>query len=156
MIWQPKGTILCEIWIMLSCYVYHQSQISPRIASLWYRYTPPCVLQFTVCPIDYSDVIMTAMASKITGVSIVFWIVFSRCRWKKISKLRVTGLCEGNPPVIGGFASQRASKAENVSIWWRHHIYMSITQWAPWIKSNHSLAQRDGYSSCCWLKIIIK
>ena len=34
-----------------------------------------------------------------------------RCRWEKISKLRVTGLCEGNPPVNVGFPSQRASKA---------------------------------------------
>ena len=34
------------------------------------------------------------------------------------SKLRVTGLCEGNPPVTGGFPSQTASNAENVSIWW--------------------------------------
>ena len=28
----------------------------------------------------------------------------------------------GNPPVTGGFPSQRASIAENVSIWWRHHV----------------------------------
>ena len=41
-----------------------------------------------------------------------------RLRSKKTSKLCVTGLCEGNPPVIGGFPSQRASYAENVSIWW--------------------------------------
>ena len=41
---------------------------------------------------------------------------------KKTLKLGVTGLCEGNPPVAGGFLSQRASDAENVSIWWRHHI----------------------------------
>ena len=47
--------------------------------------------------------------------------VYFRGRSKKISKLRVTGLYEGNPPVTGGFPSQRASKAENVSIWWRHH-----------------------------------
>ena len=40
---------------------------------------------------------------------------------KKTPKLRVTGLCEGNPPVTGGFLSQRVSYAENVSIWWRHH-----------------------------------
>ena len=36
-------------------------------------------------------------------------------------------LCEGNPPVNGtpvngGFPSQRFSKAENVSIWWRHNV----------------------------------
>ena len=44
-----------------------------------------------------------------------------RRRSKKISKPRVPGLCEGNPPVTGGFPSQRASNAENVFIWWRHH-----------------------------------
>ena len=38
---------------------------------------------------------------------------------KKTPKLRITGLCEGNPPVTGGFPPQRAS---NVSIWWRHHV----------------------------------
>ena len=42
-------------------------------------------------------------------------------RSKKTSNLGVTGLCEGNPPVTGGFPSQRASNAENVSIWWRHN-----------------------------------
>ena len=41
---------------------------------------------------------------------------------KKIWKLRVTGLCEGNWSVTGDFPSQRASDAENVSIWWRHHV----------------------------------
>ena len=45
----------------------------------------------------------------------------SRRRSKKTSKLRVTGLCDGNPWVIGGFPTQRASDAEKTSIWWRHH-----------------------------------
>ena len=42
-------------------------------------------------------------------------------RSKKTSKLRVTGLCVGNSPVPGEFPTQRASNAENVSIWWHHH-----------------------------------
>ena len=42
-------------------------------------------------------------------------------RSKKASKLYVTGLCEGNSPVTGEFPAQRASNAENVFIWWRHH-----------------------------------
>ena len=40
---------------------------------------------------------------------------------KNTSKLRVTALCEGNPPVTGGFPSQMASSAENVLIWWRRN-----------------------------------
>ena len=46
-----------------------------------------------------------------------------RRRSKKTSQLRVTGLCVGNSPVTGEFPSQRASNAENVSIWWRHHEF---------------------------------
>ena len=42
-------------------------------------------------------------------------------RRSKTSKLRVTCLSEGNSPVTGEFSAQRASIAENVSIWWRHH-----------------------------------
>ena len=44
-----------------------------------------------------------------------------RRKSKKTIKLCVTGLCEGNSPVTGEFLAQRASKAENVSFWWRHH-----------------------------------
>ena len=44
-----------------------------------------------------------------------------RRRSKKTSKLSVTGLCVGNSPVTGEFPAQRASDAENVSMWWHHH-----------------------------------
>ena len=44
----------------------------------------------------YNDVIMSTMASQITSLTIVYSTVYSRCRLKKTSKLRVTGLCEGN------------------------------------------------------------
>ena len=46
-----------------------------------------------------------------------------RRRSKKTSKLRVTGYCGGNSPVTGEFPAQRASNAENVSTWWRHHEF---------------------------------
>ena len=47
---------------------------------------------------------------------------FFRHRSRKTSKLCVTGLCEGNSPVTGEFPTQRTNDAENVSIWWRHHV----------------------------------
>ena len=50
-----------------------------------------------------------------------------RQRSKKISKLRVTGLCEGNSPGTGEFHAQKASNAENVTIWWRHHVSLDTT-----------------------------
>ena len=49
-----------------------------------------------------------------------------RRRSKKTSKLRVTGLCAGNSPVTGEFPAQRASNAENVFIWWRHHVEVHL------------------------------
>ena len=42
---------------------------------------------------------------------------------KKTSKLHVIGLCAGNSPVTGEFLTKMASNAENVYIWWRHHVY---------------------------------
>ena len=64
----------------------------------------------------YNDVVMSAMASQITSLMLVFLTVYSRCRSKKTLKLRVTGLCEGNSPRTGEFPAQRASNVENVSM----------------------------------------
>ena len=47
-----------------------------------------------------------------------------RRRSKKTSKPCVTGLCAGNSPGTGEFPAQMASNAENVSIWWRHHVIL--------------------------------
>ena len=69
----------------------------------------------------YSDVIMITMTSQITGVLIVYSTVCSGTDQRKTSKFRVTSRYEGNSPVTGEFPIQRASKAENVSIWWRHY-----------------------------------
>ena len=74
----------------------------------------------------YNDVIMSDMASQITGVSNHRRLErllnrFFRRRSKKTLKFRDTGLCAGNSPVTSEFSSQRFSDAENVSIWWRHH-----------------------------------
>ena len=44
-----------------------------------------------------------------------------RRRSKKTPKPQVTALCAGNSPVTGEFPAQRASNAENISNWWRHH-----------------------------------
>ena len=45
-----------------------------------------------------------------------------RHRSKKTSKLRFTGLYEGNSLVTDEFPAQRASIGDNVPIWWCHHI----------------------------------
>ena len=65
---------------------------------------------------------MSAIASHITSLT----IVYSGADQKKTSKLRVTGFCVGNSPVTGEFPAQRASNADNVSIWWRHHEWLEV------------------------------
>ena len=68
------------------------------------EFTCPYPKLSAVLAILYNDVIMGKMASQITSV---------------------TGLCEGNSPGTGEFPAQRSSNTENVSIWWRHHVFVS-------------------------------
>ena len=49
-----------------------------------------------------------------------------RRRSKETSKLRVTSLWVGNSLGTSELPAQRPSNAENVSIWWLHHIYPYI------------------------------
>ena len=65
---------------------------------------------------------MGEIASQITNLTIVYSTVYIRRRSKKTKKLRVTGLCAGNSLGTGEFPAQMANNAENVSIWWRHHV----------------------------------
>ena len=59
-----------------------------------------------------------------------------RRRSKKTPKLRVTGLCGGNSPGTGEFPAQMASNAENVYIWWRHHVASLSRHW-PFVWGIH-------------------
>ena len=64
---------------------------------------------------------MGAMASQITSLTIVYSTVYSGADQRKLQSSVLLALCAGNSPVTGEFPAQRASNAENVSIWWRHH-----------------------------------
>ena len=102
--------LLCR-WLRLLCHTRHNVHGSQD------RYS--VMLHF-----HYIDIIMSAMPSQITSITIVYSTVYSGAVKKKtLSKLRVTGLCAGNSPVAGEFPAQRDSNAENVSIWWSHHVY---------------------------------
>ena len=70
------------------------------------------------CLIHYSDVIMSTMASEITSLTIVYSIVYSGGDQRKHESPASRA---GNSLVTCEFPAQRASNAENVSIWWRHH-----------------------------------
>ena len=67
----------------------------------------------------HDDVIIDAMASQITSLTIVYPTVI-QTQIKENIKLRVTGLCVGHSPGTGEFPAQLASNAENVFIGWSH------------------------------------
>ena len=69
----------------------------------------------------YSDVIMSAVAPQITSFRIVY-SPFLQAQIKRNIKAPRHWPCEGNSPVTGEFPAQRASNAENISIWWRPHV----------------------------------
>ena len=85
----------------------------------------------------FGDVIMCGMASQITGVSDC--LLRRLFRSKQISKLCVTGLCEGNSPVTGEFPAQKTSNAENVPIWLRHRastsFFLMIYRWVSMVSA---------------------
>ena len=79
---------------------------------------------YYVIPRHYTDAIIGTMASQITSLTNCLFNRLFRRRAKKTSNLRVTGFCAENSPGTGEFPAQMASNAENVSIWWRHHVIM--------------------------------
>ena len=81
---------------------------------------------------------MSAMASQITGVSIVYLTVSSGADHRKLALL---ALCARNSLVTGEFPAQRASNAENVYIWCRHHEFFLI-------ENEDSLIPRSQYHGC--------
>ena len=91
-----------------------------------------------------------------------------RRRSKKTSKLCVTGLCEGNSTVTGEFPSQRASNAENASIWVRHNkISFGSHRYNIWQrvgscrgcygrKKFHWIREQDAYSTLATGSLVLK
>ena len=65
---------------------------------------------------------MTMLASQITSLTVVYSIVYSGVNQRKHQSSASLAICAGNSPGTGEFPAQMASYAENVSIWWRHHV----------------------------------
>ena len=99
----------------------HHDHYDSKAESLLDRHIWSDVDRVGQTSVHYNDVIMTTIASQITSLPVVLLNRLFRGRSKKTSKLRVTGFCVGNSLGPVNFP-QRASNAENVSIWWRHHV----------------------------------
>ena len=84
-------------------------------------------------------------------------------RWMKTSKLRVTGLCDGNSWGTGEFPAQRANNTENVSIWWHHLANFFLT--ASTFLYLYSCCFLEGYllplwermlELLCWVPLLVR
>ena len=64
---------------------------------------------------------MTTMAFQITSLTVVYSTVYSDADQRRHQSSASLALC-GEFTGTGEFPAQRASYAENVSIWWRHHV----------------------------------
>ena len=104
---------------------------------IWIHFPCICPLQINKCEIchqceniyhpdmdlhHYSDVVVSAMTSQITSVSIVYSNICSGADQRKHqSSAPLAFVRRIRSPLTGEFPTQRASSAKNVSIWWRHH-----------------------------------
>ena len=132
-------------------------RINEASEQLWCaRFSSPCGLQTFWCPCaHYSDAIMSAMASQIAEVTIVYSSVCSSAYQRKINPPRHWPL---RWEFTGGrwISNTKASKTENVSIWWRHNDL--ILTGVPWtmlhstyteIQPKNELLRSRG----CWLSV---
>ena len=76
----------------------------------WYLF-----INHYLCAIHYDDVIMGTIASQITSLTSVYSTVYSGADQSKHQS-------SASLVFVWEFPAQMASYAENVSIWWRHHV----------------------------------
>ena len=107
--------VLKQIFVSLVSYI----QSRPSLASIPNITIGSCGSKhFLLQQSHYSNVIMSVMVSQITGVSIVCSNVCSGVDQRKHQSSASLAFERG----IHRLPSQRASNAENVPIWWRHHV----------------------------------
>ena len=92
------------------------------IALTWRRHSWPTF----VFLYHFSDVIMSSMASEITDVYVVYSTACSGADQRKHQSSALQAFVMGILPATNEFPAQRASNAENVSIWLRHHALAAL------------------------------
>ena len=96
----------------------------------------------------YDDVIMTAMASQITSLTIVYSTVYSDADQRKhqssASLAFVRGIHRDR-----WIPAQRARYAENVSIWWRHHVGTTLLHVSVHSIEKPHARRRTDFADCC-------
>ena len=137
-------TLLSSMWAELMCLSFKQSLKKTPQKPIPHRWNTPSAqnsLSRSACALQWFHNERNGHSNH-QHHNCLFNRLF-RCRSKKTSKLRVAGPCDGNSPVTSEFPAQRASNAENVSIWWRHHGLQTA---ADKLQQPHTTFQ----SLLCW------
>ena len=127
--WRLVKSLVTGHFIFSVWYVIKSGCELSKLSSLgaWYASKTPCcdkakqhkATVIAKCQ-HYSDVIMSAMASHITGVSMVYSTICSCADQRKhqipASRAFVRGIHHGR-----WIPRTKGSEAKNASIWWRHH-----------------------------------
>ena len=116
----PRSCTKPSIWAWHHALATRQTPVMVKLFSL---FSDPWILnpRDAFSDTHYSDVIMRTIASLITSLAVVYSTVYSYADQRNIKAPRHWPLC-GEFTGTGEFPAQRASYAENVSIWWRHHV----------------------------------
>ena len=79
--------------------------------------------------LHYGYVIISAIPSQITSLTLVYSIVYSGADHRKHQSAASLAFARGIHR-CGEFLAQRASDAESASIWWRHHENLIWRLWS--------------------------
>ena len=80
------------------------------------------IYEIVVPEAHYNDVIMSAMASQITSGSVVYSNICSGADQRKRQSSASLAFARWIQRWPCEFPAQRAINAENISIWWHHHV----------------------------------
>ena len=133
-----KCSIYRELWMFIWC-IYSMGR-STWIYLCGGLLDPNCSASFQRA-MHYNDVIMREMASQITSFTIVYSSVYSGADKRKHQSSASL--------VTDEFPTQKASNAENVSIWWRHHDQRQCSVYRD-CKSGRHILWHCTSSLCCW------
>ena len=144
--------------------------LSCKGISLSTRDPSETLVMANICDVNHYDgIIMGVIASQMTSLAIVFSTVYLDTDQRKHQSSASLAFCVGNSPEAGEIPAQVASNAENVSIWWRHHVLIQArwdlmygismeTSWQCVCKANwlHWLIQtEDRLQTACSICYII-
>ena len=99
---------------------WNRIYVSQNICDCWRIISLKC-WSITACIVQYNDVIMSSMASQITGLTIVYSTVYSRADQRKHQSSASLAFVRGIHRWPVNSPHKWPVTRKMFSIWWRHH-----------------------------------